>query len=76
MYDIGKVNPYSNEPTNKISSPDDFVSDMGYMLLGAILGIACTVVYYQIVRLRQRYITARNSNPHSLNFFENPNNYV
>ena len=80
MYDIGKVNPYPVPTTNPAnptpSSPDDFTSDMGYMLLGAILGIVCTLIYYQIARLHQRFIATRNSNPHSLSFLENPNSYV
>ena len=81
LYDIGKVNPYPVPQANPASptpggSSDDFISDMGYMLLGAIMGIVGTLIYYQIARLHQRFIANRSSNPNSLSFLGNPNNYI
>ena len=41
--------------SNEIKSEEGLLSNMQFMILGAILGILATVIYYQVARFCQQH---------------------
>ena len=51
LFDLPEPHPTHDQ------AGSSYISDIGYMVMGTVLGIISTLVYYNCARLRQRLLT-------------------